>query len=195
MIDYRLVAYYTNGAQIFSYINVNKVYTEGVELSGAYKINNYLSATAGYQLLFTADKNQLEKIKSGSVYTRDENGISKKMTKSEYVGLPNRSRHMANLKLLFEKNNYFVNARAIYRSHWAVSDKDGNGLYNTNDLFAKGFIQVNISGGVKINPNFRLQIGCDNLLNYSDKVNLTALAGRNIYCLLAYQFSSNKNKK
>lgn len=192
MIDYRLVAYYTDGAQIFSYINVNKVYTQGAELNIGYKINKYFSATSGYQLLFTADKNQLEKIKIGNVYTRDDNGISRKMKRDEYVGLPNRSRHMANFKLLFEKNNYFVNTRIMYRSHWAVSDRDGNGVYNTNDHFADGNVQVNISGGTTFNKNFKVQAGCDNLFNYSDLINLPGLAGRNIYISLAYQFSSNK---
>ncbi|MFY7963430.1 MAG: TonB-dependent receptor plug domain-containing protein [Chitinophagaceae bacterium] len=194
LIDSRLVANYKNGAQIFSYLNVNNAYTQGVDLNFGCKFYNHFTLTSGYQLLFTADKQQVEDIKKGIVYTKDASGIARKMNINEYYGLPNRSRHMANIKLLYEKNNYFINTRAIYRSKWAVSDKDGNGVYNTNDEFAAGFVQFNVTLGKQFNNGFSLQTGCDNIFNYADANNLPNMIGRNFYITINYQFKNKKSK-
>ncbi len=194
LIDNRLIAYYKNGAQIFSYLNVKNAYTQGFEVNASHKLNKSITITSGYQYLETADKDQIEDIKKGLVYTKDANGVSRKMLMSEYFGLPNRSKHMANFKLLYEKNNFFFNTRIIYKSKWAVNDKDGNGLYNTNDEFAKGFIQLNSSIGHQFNQ-WSVQTGCDNILDYSDINNLPNMAGRTFYISLKYQITNKKNKK
>jgi outer membrane receptor for ferrienterochelin and colicins len=115
------------------------------------------------------------------------------MELSEYFGLPNRSKHMANFKILYEKNNFFINTRLMYRSKWAVSDKDGNGLYNTNDEFASGFIQLNCSIGNQI-KQINIQTGCDNILNYSDMNNLPNMPGRTFYISFKYQLTNKQHK-
>ena len=194
LIDSRLVAYYKNGSQIYSYLNVKNAYTQGIELNFGCRVYKYFTVTSGYQFLLTADKEQVENIKSGNVYTKDANGNVRRMDISEYYGLPNRSRNMVNLKLLYEKNNFFANARIIYRDKWAVSDKDGNGVYNTNDEFAKGFVQLNLSLGQQLKNGFGLQAGCDNILDYSDINNLPNMAGRTFYISLNYKLTKNKNK-
>ena len=195
LIDSRLVAYYKTGAQIFSYLNVKNAFTQGFEADIAVQINQQLSFTSGYQLLYTADKSQLAEIKAGKVFTKDENGFSRIMNRNEYFGLPNRSRHMANFKILYEHKNFFANIRALYRSKWAVADTDGNGLYNTNDEFANGYVQLNVAAGYQFKKGIRVQIGTDNLGNYTDINNLPNLPGRTFYCLIAYSFSKNTNKK
>jgi outer membrane receptor for ferrienterochelin and colicins len=192
LIDTRLVAVYNNGAQIFSYLNVKDAYTQGLETELAYKINTYISVTGGYQFLLTADKDQLKEINDNHVYTKDANGFPRLMQRSEYFGLPNRSCHMGNIKLLYEKNNCFINMRALYRSKWAVSDKDGNGLYNSNDEFASGYTQLNISVGKQFKNGIRIQVGTDNLSNYTDINNLPNLPGRTFYTSIAYNFSKYK---
>ena len=194
LIDTRLVAYYKSNAQIFSYLNVKSAYTQGVETEIAYRINKQFSTTAGYQLLLSADKEQLKEIKANRVYTKDVNGFPRLMNRSEYFGLPNRSTHMGNIKILYEHNNYFINTRAIYRSKWAVSDKDGNGVYNSNDEFASGYIQLNISAGKQFKNGFRIQAGMDNIGNYIDVNNLPNLPGKTFYATIGYNFFKNKNK-
>lgn len=193
LIDTRIVAYYKSGSQIYSYLNVKSAYTEGLEAEASYKINKNFTITGGYQLLYTADKEQLADIKAARVYTKDASGIPRLMDRSEYFGLPNRSRHMGNVKLLYESNGYFINLRAIYRGKWAVTDKDGNGVYNDNDEFANGYVQLNVSAGKQFNNGFRLQAGTDNVSNYVDANNLPNLAGRTFYFLIGYNFSKHKN--
>jgi outer membrane receptor for ferrienterochelin and colicins len=182
LIDVRQVATKNTGAQIFSYINIKNAYTEGGELEVNWQPLKMLKISSGYQLLLTADKEQLKNVKAGTVYTRDAGGFSRLMGRSEYIGLPNRSRHMANLKFVFEKgNHFFVTTRFLYRSQWAVSDKDGNGVYNNNDEFAKGYVQVNITAGKELKKGIRLNVGMDNVFNYQDINNLPNLQGRMIY--------------
>jgi outer membrane receptor for ferrienterochelin and colicins len=195
LIDSRLVAYRNSGAQIFSYLNVRDAYTQGGELEFVIQPIKNITINSGYQLLLTADKEQLAEIENGKVFTKDANGFSRRMQRSEYIGLPNRSRHMANLKLTYEKpnTNWFATIRTLYRSQWAVNDADGNGLYNTNDDFAKGFVLLNISAGKTLNKGWRIQGGIDNLLDYDDILNLPNMPGRQAYISINYSFTKNKN--
>lgn len=194
LIDSRLVAYRTGGAQIFSYLNVKNAFTQGIETDIQYKLNKTLSLTAGYQFLLTGDQAEIDAINAGKVFTRDQNGFSRRMSRSEYVGLPNRSKHMANFKILYAKNAFFANTRLVYRSRWTTTDTDGNGLFNTNDAFAKGYLQINAAAGYEFNKGLSVQAGTDNLLNYTDVMNLPNLPGRTFYMTVSYQFF-NKNPK
>ncbi|MDP1844602.1 MAG: TonB-dependent receptor, partial [Sediminibacterium sp.] len=92
------------------------------------------------------------------------------------------------------KTNFFANLRFNYRSKWAVTDIDGNGLFNTNDEFAKGFVQVNTAVGKTFNTSLRLQFGCDNLFDYTDINNLPNFPGRRFYTSIAYNFLHKKIK-
>ncbi|MBP7345538.1 MAG: TonB-dependent receptor [Sediminibacterium sp.] len=194
LIDSRLVAYKTGGAQIFSYLNVKNAFTQGIETDIKYQYNQKWGLSAGYQFLLTGDQAEINAINEGKVFTRDQNGFSRKMSQSEYVGLPNRSKHMANIKLQYDHQQFFANARALYRSRWATTDTDGNGIFNTNDAFAKGYIQLNMAAGKGFTNGVAVQAGIDNLLNYTDVLNLPNLPGRTFYLSVSYNFL-NKNPK
>jgi len=182
LIDVRQVATRINGSQIFSYINVKNAWTRGGELSVEWKPVAWLTVSSGYQLLYTADKDELKAVKAGERYARDANGYSQVLSRSDYVGLPNRSKHMANLKLLYEnQHRFFATARVLYRSSWYVADSDGNGVYNTNDEAASGFAQLNISAGKTLKNGMQLNAGMDNVFNYRDIAYMPNLAGRMIY--------------
>ena len=183
LIDSRQVATKSNGAQIFSYINVKNAYTEGIETEITVQPTKNFSISSGYQFLQTADKDELNKIKSKTVYTRNADGTSRLLNKSEYEGLPNRSKNMFNLKLTYQSNeNCFATARLLYKSKWYVSDKDGNGLINSNDEFGKSYFITNISAGKNFGKTTNVIIGMDNVLNYKDILYLPNLQGRMIYC-------------
>jgi outer membrane receptor for ferrienterochelin and colicins len=194
LIDSRLVAFKTGGAQIFSYLNVKNAFTQGIETDVKFRYNQYWSFSAGYQFLLTGDQSEINAINDGKVFTRDQNGFSRRLNRSEYVGLPNRSKHMANLKVQYDHQSYFANARAVYRSKWATLDTDGNGIYNSNDAFAQGFLQLNMATGKSFNNGLSIQTGIDNLLNYTDVINLPTLPGRIFYLTLSYNIL-NKNPK
>ncbi len=193
MIDVRQVATRMNGGQIFSYINVKKAYTQGYEFDLSYQPYSRLQIQTGYQYLTTADKDELADIKKGIVFTKNADGTSRLLRRSEYAGLPNRSAHTANLKCTFEDQQArSATLRLIYRSRWYVSDKDGNGLYNAGDEYANGFLLINASIGFSVHKTMRCSFGMDNILNYTDAQFMPTMQGRMTYLTFSYSLQSSK---
>jgi outer membrane receptor for ferrienterochelin and colicins len=96
---------------------------------------------------------------------------------------------MANLKGSWEsEKGHFANIRFLYRSGWYVTDKDGNGVYNSGDEKAKGNLIINCATGRKIGKKTMITLGIDNLLNYQDVTYLPNLQGRMIYTSINYTF-------
>ena len=190
-----LIAYRTGGAQVFSYLNVSRVMTRGFETEASWRPCESLTLSGGYQFLVTADRDVLEDIREGRVFKRDdESGASSRLSRSEYAGLPGRSRHMANLKAFWEHpgNGRFATLRFIYRSRWGIADMDGNGLINRSDEFGRGFLQVNLSAGTTIARGLRMTAGIDNLLNHRDPATLPGLPGINPYLSLSIRPSEKR---
>lgn len=186
LIDNRLVAYKLGGAQIFSYLNVKSAFTKGLEFNTDYTIAKKYTLSGGYQFLLSGDQFEIDKINQGKVFTRDANGYSKILNTADYVGLPNRSKHQANLKLQYAHERVFATLRALYKSRWYVTDTDGNGLYNTNDAHASGFVQLNATVGLPISKNLSVQVGCNNILNYSDPIYMPNFMGRSGFISINY---------
>jgi len=183
MIDYRQVATRSNGAQIFSYINIKNAYTQGLEAEAKWQPNKKINITTGYQYLESADKDELKNISAKKVFTRNPDGTSRIMIDDEYRGLPNRSKHMFNFKVFYEPTDVtFVTMRVMYKSQWYVSDRDGNGLINSKDESAKGFYTSNFSAGIKLGKISTMTVGMDNITNYKDISYLPNLQGRMIFC-------------
>lgn len=198
LIEARLVATRQDNTQIFSYVNIQRAFTQGIETNIRYAITTAITLNAGYQYLQTADKDELKRLKDGNYYyTRDENNFSVLLKKKDYLGLPNRSPHMATLKLSYEpaSQKWFANIRAAYRSKWVVFDKDGNGIYNKQDEFAEGFVQLGSSIGTNLKYGFRIQAGADNILDHVDLNNLPNAPGRTFFATIGYSFTNNKSKK
>jgi outer membrane receptor for ferrienterochelin and colicins len=189
MILTDIIAIKNNGGQIYSYFNLKEALTQGLEFN-ADKQFKQLSIRVGYQFLHTADKEVTDAIRSGKIFARSlETGLANRMKLSEYGGLPNRSRHTANIKLGYETpKEQFLTLRAIYRSRWGTFDADGNGLINRDDEYASGYVQVNVSAGFLIGKRLKWMMGIDNLFNYKDIINLPGNPGRNGYMDLQFTF-------
>jgi outer membrane receptor for ferrienterochelin and colicins len=189
MIMTDIIAIKKNGGQIYSYFNLDKAVTQGFEFN-ADKQFKQLSVNAGYQFLHTANKAVMDEIRAGKVFARNPNsGLTERMKISDYGGLPNRSRHTANLKLSYEnKKEQFLTVRAIYRSRWGTFDADGNGLINRDDEYAKGYVQVNLSCGMPMGKHIKWMAGIDNFFNYKDIINLAGNPGRSAYIDLQINF-------
>jgi outer membrane receptor for ferrienterochelin and colicins len=190
MIVTDVVAFKKNGGQIYSYFNLKSALTQGLELDLDKRISKSISIKAGYQFLYTADKEVLAQIKKGETYKRDLiSGSSMRMKLADYGGLPLRSRHMANLKFNYENaNGLFATTRMIYRGRWGTFDQDGNGIINRSDEYAKGFLQINSSAGFSLRKNWKIMAGIDNILNYKDVLNMPGNPGRVGYIDLQFNF-------
>lgn len=195
LIESQQVGTYISGAQIYSYLNIGRAFTTGFELEGQHKINTNWTLSGGYQYLQTGDKDQIAEIKSGTVYTKNSQGYSRLMKLNEYVGLPNTSKHKLQVKINYNSpKGYYLNARAIYRSRWAVNNNNGNEVFDNGDVFASGYVALNSAAGKTFKNGIGVQVGMDNITNYIDAANLPNLPGRTFYISIKYQLQNNKNK-
>ena len=191
LIDTRIIARKTNGQNVFSYVNFDEIYTTGFEINTGYKITNALNLSAGYQLLYAYDKKKQQEVEDGQVFARDPaTNQTVAVTQSDYFGLVNRSRHNANFKVFYDiasaKAN--INLRLLYRSKYAQFDTNGNGLIDTYDTsFIDGYVTTNIAASKTFYDDFTLQVGANNLLDYTDN-NIPTLPGIQGYVKLNYQF-------
>ena len=191
LIDTRIIARKTNGQNVFSYVNFDEIYTTGLEVNAGYKINKNLNINAGYQLLYAFDKTKEELVENGEVFARDpQTNQTVVVDKSDYFGLVNRSRHNANFKVFYDipKIKANINLRLLYRSKYAQFDTNGNGLIDTYDTsFIDGYVTTNIAASKTFFKDFNLQIGANNLFDYTDE-NIPSLPGIQGYSRLNYQF-------
>ena len=189
-IDSRLVAVKTNGAQIFSYLNIREIFTQGAEIEIVKKFNMGLDLELGYQYLQTGDRDEIQKIKNGLVFTSSYNNghlFTKSITLAEYIGLPYRSPHQVTFKILYtSQKQWFANARFFYRSAWGFNDTNGNGVFDVYDDLVPGNYLINIAGGKTFKLKYTLQGGINNVTNYADPLTQPSLLGRNYYLTFTY---------
>ncbi len=102
LIETQAVAITTSGQSIYSYRNILRAYTQGLESNFSYPVAKYFNLSLGYQLLYAKDKDVVEDVKAGNVYWRDPYTlVTKQLKPGEYFGLYNRSRHMGNFKMFY----------------------------------------------------------------------------------------------
>ena len=192
LINYLPVAINSNGTSIFSYVNVNSAFTQGVEINATYQMFKNFKLSGGYQYLQTADKDIFQQVKNGKVYGRDiVNGAARLLTTADYSGLLNRSKHMANFRMFYDnaKNGWSASLRFIYRSRWGVVDKDGNGFANMDAEFAPANLQINTTVAKKISNHFTTQLGFNNLSNQTNALFMPNTPGINWFISINYTFN------
>ena len=191
LIDTRIIARKINGQNVFSYMNFDEIYTTGFEINSSYKITDELNISAGYQLLYAFDKQKKQDVADNQVFVRDAaSGQSVALSQSDYFGLVNRSRHNANFKVYYDipSASTNVNMRVLYRSKYAQYDTNGNDLIDNYDTsFIDGFVTVNAAVSKTFYSDFTLQVGANNLLDYTDN-NIPTMPGIQGYLKLNYQF-------
>lgn len=191
LIDTRVIANKTNGQNVFSYYNVHKVYTQGLEFNTIWKPSNDIKISGGYQLLFAKDKAAEDAFKNGTVYARETpSSPSFQLNKKDYFGLYNRSRHMANVKVFYEvtKWNLDANIRGTYRSKYGLYDTNGNTYLDTYDAFVESYTIWDIAINKTLYKNYQLGFGIDNVFGFTDTQNISNIPGQIIYGKLNIQF-------
>jgi len=139
------IAQKTNGWFVYSYVNVSKVYTTGLEFSARYQLGRRLELQAGYQLLYAKDRDIIDSIRAGKgtyASIRDPaTGATRPSTVSDYIGLVQRSRHQANVRLFYHSPLWGIVAgvRANYFSRAGFADLNGNGYIDRYDEFTPAY--------------------------------------------------------
>jgi outer membrane receptor for ferrienterochelin and colicins len=184
----------SNGLPIYSYKNIGSVYTEGIEMDAKYQINQHWSLSGGYQFLLAKDKQVLAQISNGQLYKRDPITYQTTLVSTQtYFGLANRSMHSANGKILYENltNGFDAYFRAIYRGKFGFMDVNGNNIIDDNREMTPGYWLLNLASSKAISKAFRLQIGVEDILNYTNVVQLPNIAGRTFFININYSLQHN----
>ena len=195
LINSTPIALKTNGQSVFSYVNMEEVITQGVELKADYKVLDNLSLSLGYQYLDARDVAAVESIKNGEVYTRDPStNLTSLVTMADYGGLVNRSRHTGNVKVYYYNNRYDFDLalRGIYRGKWGYGDANGNGVVDLDSEYADGYFLLNLAVNKNLFGWLTVEAGANNLL---DKVNIyqPTVAGRLWYGGINLKFPNSNN--
>jgi outer membrane receptor for ferrienterochelin and colicins len=190
LIDTRVIAQKTNGQNVFSYYNVNRVYTHGMETDFTARINQNLKFSMGYQYLIAKDKDAEKAFDNGQVFGRvNPSSPVFRLEASDYLGLVNRSKHTANAKVFFELPQWHLDGslRATYRSAFGLFDTNGNSYLDQYDDLVAPFAIFDFSLNKALGKKFRVGAGIDNIMDYTDPGRLTNLPGRLIYASLTFK--------
>lgn len=183
LIETQRIALKTNGQSVFSYFNLNKVYTQGLETEFKYQPSHLegLSVSLGYQLLDA--RRQITR-----TFDRVENGVV--VTKSEdvYIPLYNRSKHTFNAKVYqyFEGSGIETGLRFMLRGKYWFFDFNDNGIdeeseYVLNDKNPFKNTIVNYSISKTFAERFKVQFGINNLFDFQDEIVLPSNPGRTFF--------------
>jgi len=191
LIDTKVIAQRTNGQNVFSYFNIDKIFTYGIENNFHYNVSKNIKISLGYQYLIAKDKSVIKAIDKGQVYARDSNTLASfQIKKEDYFGLFNRSKHTANFKVLYAIPNLKtdINLRIFYRSKYGIIDSNNNQILDDYDAFVAGYFLTNLSLTKQIKENFSFQIGANNLFDFTNPNEISNLSGRQIFARLQFNF-------
>ncbi len=183
LIETQRIALKTNGQSVFSYFNLNKVYTQGLETELKFQPANLngLRISLGYQYLDA--RRQITRS-----FDRVENGVV--VTKTEDICIPlyNRSKHTFNAKLYqyFEKSGIETGLRFMLRGKYWFFDYNDNGIdeeseYVLNDDNPLQNTIVNYSISKTFAERYKVQFGINNLFDFQDEIVLPSNPGRTFY--------------
>jgi len=190
LIETTTVALKANGQAVFSYRNVTRAYTQGVELDNSLSLPHGLTLGVGYQYLIAKDQAVVDAVKAGEVFRRDPVTLqTERVRPGDYGGLFNRSRHSWNAKLFYDNPAHGLTAslRTIYRGRYGFADANANTILDAANEYVRGYLLLNVAASKTLGPWLSLQAGVDNLTNYTDPAYISTLAGRLLYASVAIE--------
>ncbi len=177
LIETERIALKTNGQSVFSYFNLNKIFTRGFETSFSYSPTflKGLKLSGGYQFLDAQREitRTFDDVIDGEVVS---------LTVTEFVPMFNRSKHTWNAKAfyLYEPWGLEGSARIQYRGEYGFADFNSNQLLDDNE-FAEAHSIINTSIGKTFFEKFTFMVGINNLANYQSELYLPSNPGRTFY--------------
>lgn len=189
LIETQAVATKTNAQAIFSYFNVARIVSEGVEAELSWTPSSRLRASASYQFLRTYNRDVVDAIEAGTVYRRNAAGRDFLVARADYDGLLGRSPHSGTARVEVQVPNVDVltSLRVVWRSAYGYRDADGNRVYYGSDEVAPGYALVHATASRAFGAA-RVQAGVRNLLGTTDAERLPGQAGRALFLGASYDF-------
>ena len=198
MIETQIFAQTAQGFNIFGYLNLASVWTQGLDLDYEQSLGRAWSFSLGYAFLDTGDRSLRTQVKQGRVFVRDPQTLqTQRLGLRDYRGLFGRSRHSANLKLFYHHQPWGldINSRIFWRSPFALFDGNGNGLNDAFDAQSPDYYLIHLQlAKTFMGGRLRLEMGLDNLANLQDAEYWPHLAGRVFWLGGQWQFWEAKPK-
>lgn len=201
LIETAPVATKTSGQQVFSYFNLNQIYTQGIESEATWQPAAHTSVAASYTFLDSADQHILQQIRAKEIYTTLTDGRARVMRRSEYGGLMNRSRHSATIKLsqdvklgdwlLSDAYDFNATVRGSYTGRYGFSDINGNLALDIPSEYVKGYMLWHANVTKSLGKSTHLQLGIENIFGHTNPRFLPALSGRIWY--IGLRWSATKS--
>ncbi len=180
LIETQRIAKKTNGQSIFTYVNLNRIYTQGLEFEARIKPSSIkgLRVNAGYQFLDAQQQITRE-------FDRVQDGVVISIRKQEYVPMFNRSKHAGNLKIYYTLERLGIDAsvRLQHRGRYGFDDNNVNNKIDNNE-YAEAHTIINTSVAKRFMERFKLQVGIDNITNYQNGEYLPSNPGITFYTQL-----------
>ncbi len=204
LIETMVAAKTVNQRNIYTYTNVQRAFTQGLEFNSKIKINNFFSIQTSYQYLIAKDKDILNSVQEGKIFGRDPITYNTyKIKTTDYIGLANRSRHQGFIKLnyVLPKINGTIQMRLFYRGKFGLfntsgnvsgvivpgSDINSNGILDQYDELVKDYWTMNLSFQKSFRNRIEMVVGAENLTNYKDPEHIPNLVGRTLFFNLNYR--------
>jgi outer membrane receptor for ferrienterochelin and colicins len=193
------IAEKTNGWFVYSYINVSRVYTKGLEFTGSYQVGRSLEISTGYQLLYAKDRDIIDSIEAGvgnyASVRNPKTGDQARATPSDYIGLVQRSRHQVNVKIYYHLPWWGIVAggRANYFSKAGFADLNGNGYIDRYDQFAPAHCLLAFSLEKSLTKyGLTLQASVENAGGFTNAL-VAGLPGRQYFASLRWSWTKKKD--
>ncbi|MGB3544550.1 TonB-dependent receptor domain-containing protein, partial [Rubrivirga sp.] len=184
LIDVQPVALLADGAPVLSYVNLERIRTEGLTLEARRGVGAW-SLQAGYQWLRSRDLDVLAELGDGTVFGRDPvTGRDRRLAPGDYANLFGRSSHSVTARAGVRTGDWTGSLRGRWRSRYGLRDLDGNGFANRDDEFVPGtaLFDLAVARDLEVGATgLRLQLGIDNLLDTTRPALVPTLAGRRFF--------------
>lgn len=191
LIEASPVARKKSGQSVYTYFNLSRVFTRGMESELKIRISEDASLSTAYQYLKTGDRDVPDRLDDGQVVTVDsETNKLRRVEASEYGGLYNRSAHTATLRLFFRKEEigFSGNLRGVYRGRYGYQDRNLTGILDSPEEYAPGYALWHISFSQEVNDAATIRLGIRNIFDEKRLDYVPSLPGRTLYLDLTKTF-------
>lgn len=180
LIEAAPVAVRANGQSAFTYFNLNRIFTRGAEAEVAVRPVGGVMVALGYQLLEAKDRDVLAAIDAGTLFKRVD-GRDRRVTRKDYGGLMNRSRHALTLRFQYERPGFTAAVRGLYRSRYGFGDFNGNLILDDASEYVPGYWLWHATLTKNLSARLSVQAGVKNLFDETNPERIPSLPGRLLF--------------